>query len=100
MKKITKITLSTAVLLTMSSGGILRPFPSFSNNQVSEAWKCYTQSNEFIGVVKGDQVMIETPNDGNKFITVPITEGEAINKCFLKFQQCESENQCKVKIVL
>ena len=82
------ITLSTATLLTISSGGILRPFSGFSNNQKFGVWKCYTQSNKFIGYVHG--------NNSDITIITPMTASEAIDECSRIFQEC-MDNECTVK---
>ena len=81
------ITLSTATLLTITSGGILRPFSGFSYNRRFLAWKCYTPSNKLIGYVRGYD---------EKSIIIPTTESEAIDECSNIFKECK-DNKCTVK---
>ena len=83
------ITLSTATLLTISNGGILKPFSSLSYSQKFGVWKCYTQSNKFIGYIHG--------NNGDVFIITPITESEAIDECSRIFPAECKDNECTVK---
>ena len=53
------ISLSTTTLLTVSTGSILRPFPSFSANEKFESWFCYGKfdSGVLLGAVDGPTIV-------------------------------------------